>query len=90
MDRLAVRSRTLLQQRRASLEAPGAAGGAARAPTGDEQRELAEIDAALARIEDGTYGRCEVCGHAIGFQRLRAVPEARTCVNCSSRREPGP
>jgi DnaK suppressor protein len=50
----------------------------------DAQRELVEIDAALARIADGTYGTCEVCGGAIGRDRLRALPEVRRCVTCSS------
>ncbi len=46
-------------------------------------REVAEIDAALARIANGTYGTCEVCGGAIGRDRLRALPEVRRCVSCS-------
>ena len=46
-------------------------------------KELLEIDAALARIADGTYGTCEVCGGAIGRDRLRALPEIRRCVSCS-------
>jgi DnaK suppressor protein len=46
-------------------------------------RELVEIDAALARIADGTYGTCEICGGAIGRDRLRALPETRRCVGCS-------
>jgi RNA polymerase-binding transcription factor DksA len=44
--------------------------------------ELAEVDAALGRIDDGTYGLCERCGIAIGVERLEAVPAARTCVGC--------
>lgn len=42
---------------------------------------LAEIDAALQRIEDGTYGICEVCGKPIGEERLRALPWARLCID---------
>jgi DnaK suppressor protein len=49
-----------------------------------ELRELAEIDAALVRIDTGQFGRCEKCGGAIGRQRLRAIPEARLCISCSS------
>ncbi len=45
--------------------------------------ELLEIDAALARIADGTYGICEACGGAIGRDRLRALPAVRRCVGCS-------
>jgi len=44
------------------------------------QQTLAEIDAALARIEDGTYGTCEVCGKPIGAERLAAIPWARLCI----------
>jgi len=48
----------------------------------NERRELAEIDAALRRIEQGMYGRCERCEGPIGRQRLRAIPEARHCMSC--------
>ncbi|BDG06240.1 TraR/DksA family transcriptional regulator [Anaeromyxobacter oryzae] len=47
------------------------------------RRELAEIDAALARIQEGRYGNCLNCGGPMGLQRLRALPEARYCVACS-------
>jgi RNA polymerase-binding transcription factor DksA len=43
---------------------------------------LAEIDAALARLDEGSYGRCETCGEAIPLERLEAIPHARTCVGC--------
>jgi DnaK suppressor protein len=54
-------------------------------PPADEaaRRELAEIDAALQRIEQGSYGRCQACGGPMGLQRMRAIPEARYCVGCS-------
>jgi RNA polymerase-binding protein DksA len=42
---------------------------------------LAEIDAALQRIEDGTYGICEVCGKPIGAERLAAIPWTRLCID---------
>jgi len=60
----------------------------------DRERDLAlsaqamaaieEIDAALAAIEDKTYGACEVCGQPIPKARLRAVPYARMDVGCKS------
>ena len=50
------------------------------------ERRLADIDAALTRLADATYGRCEVCGAAIPAERLRVRPSARTCVPCGSRR----
>ncbi len=44
---------------------------------------LAEIDAATARVNEGTYGVCEGCGEAIGADRLDARPVARTCIRCA-------
>jgi DnaK suppressor protein len=43
------------------------------------ETQLAEVDAALGRIEAGGYGACEVCGAAIEEDRLAANPAARTC-----------
>ena len=51
------------------------------------RRELADIDDALRRIEEGRYGRCEACGGPMGLQRIRAIPEARFCLTCSGQRE---
>ena len=45
------------------------------------QQTLDEIDAALKRIDDGTYGICEVCGKPIGEERLRAIPWTRYCID---------
>ena len=45
------------------------------------QQTLAEIDAALRRIDDGTYGICEVCGKPIPPERLAAIPWARLCID---------
>jgi RNA polymerase-binding transcription factor DksA len=46
-----------------------------------ELREaLDEVDAALKRLKDGTYGNCEVCGKPIGEARLEAKPAARLCI----------
>jgi RNA polymerase-binding transcription factor DksA len=42
---------------------------------------LTEIEAALKRIEDGTYGICEVCGKPIGAERLSAIPWTRLCID---------
>ncbi len=49
-----------------------------------ERAEVAEIDAALARIERGTYGVCQSCGGQVEPGRLKAVPEARQCLACSA------
>ena len=43
-----------------------------------EEHLLEEIDAALKRMDDGTYGVCEVDGNQIEFERLQALPWART------------
>ena len=48
------------------------------------QFEVEEIDHALVRIEAGTYGVCERCGQAIPRARLKALPQARLCVDCKS------
>ena len=46
----------------------------------DARHQLAEVDAALARLDAGSYGRCEVCGEPVAPDRLEARPTARTCV----------
>ena len=51
-----------------------------------EANELTDINAALGRIDAGTYGDCEQCGCRIGRQRLRAIPEARRCISCTESR----
>lgn len=47
---------------------------------------LAAIDEALSRLDEGDYGRCEVCGEPIAPERLAARPTATRCVTCASRR----
>ena len=52
---------------------------------GNETRQsLYDIQVALDRIADGSYGECEVCGEDIGEGRLKAIPEATRCVNCAA------
>lgn len=50
----------------------------------EAKERVAEIDAALGRIEAGTYGVCESCGKPIAKARLEVVPEAVLCVNCKT------
>ena len=50
---------------------------------------LAAIDAALERIDAGTYGTCVTCGKPIGDDRLEAIPYAAQCIECRSREERG-
>jgi DnaK suppressor protein len=45
--------------------------------------ELESIDLALERIEAGTFAKCDECGHAIPPERLRLVPHATRCWDCS-------
>ena len=47
---------------------------------GSLEEQVVEIDAALARLEQGTYGKCESCGQPIGEDRLEALPTARLCI----------
>jgi DnaK suppressor protein len=54
-----------------------------------ERRILEEIEDALIRIDDGTYGICEGNGEAIPKARLEAIPWARYCVKCASLAEMG-
>ncbi len=55
-----------------------------------EQKILYEIDEALKRIEDKTYGDCLECGNSISRQRLRAVSYASLCITCQRLRESHP
>lgn len=41
-----------------------------------------DVEQAIARVESGTYGRCTKCGAEIPAERLEAIPNADTCVNC--------
>ena len=53
----------------------------------NEREMLLQIDKALARIDDGTYGVCESCGEAIGKMRVMAFPRATLCLPCKQREE---
>jgi len=50
---------------------------------------LKEIESALARIKEGTFGICEECGCEIPIARLKAIPYCRVCVKCKSKAETG-
>lgn len=52
-----------------------------------DERLLAEIDAALERIDDGTYGICVNCGAQIAPERLEAMPWATLCIDCKRKEE---
>jgi RNA polymerase-binding transcription factor DksA len=52
------------------------------------RRQLADIDAALGRLDGAGYGTCERCGRPIGAARLAARPAARTCITCAAAERP--
>jgi DnaK suppressor protein len=98
LNRIEAEAQRLLMQRRECLwRAPVAPPNApspvwtdvesVAEPLGEAQRrELADIDEALARIDEGRYGTCIACGGPLGLQRIRAIPEARYCLTCSGSR----
>jgi len=54
-----------------------------------ESRELANIERALVRIKNGSYGECEGCGNRIPLARLNALPYATSCIECQRAAETG-
>jgi DnaK suppressor protein len=51
------------------------------------KRQLQQVEAALQRLDKGTYGKCVQCGAAIEPARLRVLPYAALCVRCQERQE---
>ena len=51
---------------------------------GRDLEELHDIEAALQRIEDGTYGECDECGCEIDYARLEVQPAALRCIDCQA------
>ena len=60
--------------------------GENEALAGSLRETLNDIDAALAKFDSGTYGMCEECGKPIAAARLEAMPFARLCISCASKR----
>jgi DnaK suppressor protein len=52
-----------------------------------EREKLQNIDEALARIKEGTYGECDECGDDIDLERLLALPFTRLCLDCKAKQE---
>ena len=50
------------------------------------RKELAKIEHALHKVEEGTYGLCDNCGQPIDPARLEALPQASLCMNCQAQR----
>ena len=59
--------------------------GANRALAGQLKENLGEVDRALAKMDDGTYGQCEACGKDIAEARLEAMPATRFCIDHAGR-----
>jgi DnaK suppressor protein len=55
-----------------------------------DSRELSQIERALARLKQGTYGLCETCGHKIPVGRLNALPYTTLCIACQREMEKYP
>jgi DnaK suppressor protein len=55
--------------------------GENRVLAGRLRDQLDDVERALARIDNGTYGECEICGSPIGEVRLEIMPAARHCIN---------
>ncbi len=57
---------------------------------GSERDALEQIEEAIERIEEGSYGRCKTCGARIRKSRLQAIPYVAQCVRCASEQEEMP
>lgn len=53
----------------------------------NDRKSLYELEDALKRVEDGSYGICQECKSFIAKTRLKAVPQARLCVKCQQKKE---
>jgi RNA polymerase-binding protein DksA len=94
---VAERDRVLAELKENEIEAPGqmtyGSQAAAASHVFEQQRDLAlrdhnrghlaDIDAALGRLEAGTYGSCTSCGRQIPPERLEALPWTALCIDCS-------
>lgn len=48
------------------------------------EERIGQLELALEQLDNGTYGRCAICGEDIAFERLRSTPEATRCAGCAS------
>jgi DnaK suppressor protein len=79
---------SLAEERESELEEHGQEEQIARLLARLDDRTLQairEVDAALQRIFDGTYGVCQACGGAIAPARLRSLPASRFCIDCAAK-----
>lgn len=99
---LAERRKLLDEKRDTAIQAPDpmtyGSQAAAASQVFEQQRDLAlrdhnrilleGVDAALGRLETGTYGACTSCGTRIGAERLEALPAAALCIDCQRATSP--
>ncbi|MEC7567233.1 MAG: TraR/DksA family transcriptional regulator [Planctomycetota bacterium] len=52
-----------------------------------ENRELAQIEIALEKMQEGSFGLCEICDKSIPLARLQALPYATNCIDCQTKKE---
>lgn len=97
------RERLLEEQRETTIQAPDpmtyGSQAAAASQVFAQQRDLAlrdhnrvlieSVDAALARLDAGTYGICVTCGQPISPERLEALPAAAHCIECQKKTQAG-
>jgi len=48
---------------------------------------LSEVEHALQKLENGTYGLCDICGQSVEMARLEVLPQANLCLSCKARQE---
>ena len=60
--------------------------GEVEALAGNLRESLSDVEDALAKLDNGTFGTCESCGQPISPDRLEAKPAAKLCMECASRR----
>jgi DnaK suppressor protein len=60
--------------------------GEVEALAGNLRESLSDVEAALVKLDNGTFGVCEGCGDPIAPDRLEAKPAARLCMTCASKR----
>ena len=56
----------------------------------NEEDALREVEGALERIQEGTYGLCETCGKKVSKERLKVIPFTRHCIECQRKEELSP
>ena len=81
---LAEHSNVTYDENFADSGAVAAEQGENRALVSQLEETLADVERALAKLYEGTYGRCEQCGEPIGEARLEAMPATRYCITCAS------